>query len=695
MINWREYPFVRLLVPLVMGIMSSFLWTIELPYFVFIILSLPILGLTYFKVQFRYRYLYGFFITLFFFAVGNFLSFHADESRRVNHYHHFVNEESDIVATITEVRITAKSYRVELAVEFVNGLKKGQRVSGKLLSYIEQSKEAGRLRYGDQIYFSSKINPIEGPQNPEAFNLKNYLSNRNIHYQTYLKNNDWKLIARDQGNFILAFSIQVRDRLFSILENHLPSTNELAVGAALILGKKDLLESETKIAYANTGAMHVLAVSGLHVGLIYFGISFLLGLLPFKSSNWIWIKTWVMVAGVWFFALLTGASPSVLRAATMFSFIIVGQAMRHHPSIYNTLAGSAFFLLCIQPFMLFEVGFQLSYLAVTGIIYFQGKIYNELFIANKLGDYIWKLTSVAIAAQLVTLPISLYYFHQFPVYFWLSGLVVIPAAIVVMSLAVVLFLVSILLPKLAFLPGTILYTILYLTNGLIFLISKLPGATITGIWISSFGVLLLYLSIGAVIIAIESKRTKWLYVSAALLLLFALNFSCHGISTHQKSEIVFYHTNKNKTLIDVINHSVLWSIQNEDLLEKEIDFLAKNYRAKSGIQTMTSFNKNEDQRNSEFFYKNHLIQFKNLKILIIDSHNIPEFQPIPKVDYILLENNTSVKLENLIKYFGTKKFILSANNSFYKIKEWKEEAAETNCELIDIKNQGALVLPVD
>jgi len=223
MINWREYPFVRLLVPLVMGIMSSFLWTIELPYFVFIILSLPILGLTYFKVQFRYRYLYGFFITLFFFAVGNFLSFHADESRRVNHYHHFVNEESDIVATITEVRITAKSYRVELAVEFVNGLKKGQRVSGKLLSYIEQSKEAGRLRYGDQIYFSSKINPIEGPQNPEAFNLKNYLSNRNIHYQTYLKNNDWKLIARDQGNFILAFSIQVRDRFLLmnwLLEQH-------------------------------------------------------------------------------------------------------------------------------------------------------------------------------------------------------------------------------------------------------------------------------------------------------------------------------------------------------------------------------------------------------------------------------------------------------------------------------------------
>ena len=387
MVNWREYPFVRLLIPLIMGILSSSLCGIELPYYVFILLSLPIFGLTFFKAPFKYRFVYGFFIALFFFALGNFLSFHADETRRADHYHHFVNVENEMVATITDIRKTAKSYRAELSVKSINGVDDGQPISGKLLCYFEQTNEAGRLKYGDQIYFSGRINPIEGPLNPEAFDLKNFLSNRNIHYQTYLKKNHWKLIARNQGNFLLAFSIRTRDRLFSILQNHLPTTNELAVGAALILGKKDLLETETKIAYANTGAMHVLAVSGLHVGLIYFGLSFLLGLLPFKSSNWVWIKTWIMVAGVWFFALLTGASPSVLRAATMFSFIIVGQAMRHHPSIYNTLAGSAFFLLCIQPYMLFEVGFQLSYLAVTGIIYFQ---------ARYMGSCILKINWVTI-----------------------------------------------------------------------------------------------------------------------------------------------------------------------------------------------------------------------------------------------------------------------------------------------------------
>ncbi len=621
------------------------------------------------------------------------MGYHADESRRSDHYHHYLTEQTEMVAMVTDIRAAAKSYRVELAVKGVSGVADEQPVSGKLLSYLEQTKEASQLEYGDQIYFSSKINPIVGPLNPAAFSLKGFLSNRNFHYQTYLKASDWILQDRNQGNPLIAFSTRMRDQLFSVLQKHLPTDNELAVGAALILGKKDLLESETRMAYANTGAMHVLAVSGLHVGLIYVGISFLLGLLPFKSSSWVWIKTWIMVAGVWFFALLTGASPSVLRAATMFSFIIVGQAMRHHPSIYNTLAASAFFLLCIQPYMLFEVGFQLSYLAVIGIIYFQEKIYGQLYIANKLGNYIWKLTSVAIAAQLVTLPISLYYFYQFPVYFWLSGLVVIPAAVIIMTFAVFLFVVSLVIPKLGFIPGVILYSVLYLTNGLIFLISQLPGAIISGIWISPFGLVLLYLIILAVVIAIERKQFRWLQVSVILLLLFSLNFSYYRINAYQKSELVFYHTTQNKTLIDAIDRSISWSIRSENLSDKDIDFLAKNYRIKSGVQTVHATQKDGINRSPEFFYNDHLLQFKNIKIQIIDGKHMPQYLEPPVIDYILLENNTPVKLLELAEYFKTKKFIVSANNSFWKIEQWKKERG-IDYELIDIKKEGAFILSV-
>lgn len=695
MINWREYPFVRLLLPLILGILFSFLWMVALPSYVFIILSLPIIGLTYLKGQYKYRTVYGFLVTIFIFCLGHYLGFHADESRSKDHYHHFLNEDETrgMVATVMDVRVTAKSYRVELAIQAMSGVEE-RPISGKLLSYFEQSKAAGKLKYGDHIYFSTRVNPIAGSSNPEAFDLKEFLGNRNFHFQTYVKTNEWKLLARDQGNPLIAFSIRTRDRLFNILGDHLSTANELAVGAALILGKKDLLELETRMAYANTGAMHVLAVSGLHVGLIYLGISFFLGLLPFKSSTWIWIKTWIMVASVWFFALLTGASPSVLRAATMFSFIIVGQAMRHHPSIYNTLAVSAFFILCIQPYMLFEVGFQLSYLAVTGIVYFQEKIYTQIYIANKLGDYIWKLTSIAIAAQVVTLPISLYYFHQFPTYFWLSGLVVIPAAMVIMTLAVFLFFVAILVPKFAFIPGILLYGILYLTNGLIFLISELPGAVISGIWIGPLSIVLLYAILVFVVIAIETQQFKWVKISTVLLVLFSLNFAYERIRSFQKSELIIYHTNKNKTLIDAIDRSVNWSIQSENLSNTDIDFLAKNYRMKLGVQTIHSLNKDDRKKSPEFFYHGRLIQFKNIKIQIIDSNQFLRYQLPPMVDYILLENNTTVDLRELSEYYKTKKFILSANNSSWKIDQWRKQA-EADYELFDLKKEGAFILSVE
>ncbi len=696
MINWREYPFVRLLLPLILGILFSFLWTVALPFYVFIFLFPPLVGLTYLRGKYKYRTIYGFLVTLFLFCLGHFLGYHADESRRADHYHHFLNknEAQVMIATITDIRSTPKSYRIELNVNTISGVEEDQSVSGKLLGYVEQNSAASTLRYGDQIYLSAKINPIAAPSNPEEFDQRKFLSNRNLHYQTYVKASEWKLLARDQGNTLIAFSIRTRDQLFSILENQLSTMNELAVGAALILGKKDLLESGTKIAYANTGAMHVLAVSGLHVGLIYLGMSFFLGLLPFKSSIWVWVKTWMMVAGVWFFALLTGGSPSVLRAATMFSFIIVGQAMRHYPSIYNTLAVSAFFILCIQPYMLFEVGFQLSYLAVTGIVYFQEKIYSQLYIGNKLGDYIWKLTSIAIAAQLVTIPISLYYFHQFPVYFWLSGLVVIPSAMIIMILAVVLFFVAALVPKLAIVPGTLLYGVLYLTNGLIFLISKLPGAVISGIWIGPLSVFLLYLIIVFVVVGIEAKRFRWLQVATVLLVLFSLNFSYQRIKSYQKSELVFYHTGKNKTLIDAIDRSVNWAIKTEDLSDTEISFLAKNHRMKLGVQTTHQVRKDDQKMDSEFFYHGRLIQFKNTKIQIVDSNRFPQYQVAPAVDYIFLENNTTVNLTELSEYFKTKKFILSANNAVWKIDQWKTEAA-ADYELIDIKKEGAFILPVE
>jgi len=693
MINWREYPFVRLLLPLIGGILLSFGFKIAIPLWIFPAFFIVLLLFTLPKGSYHYRFSYGLLVSSFLFLFGYHFAQQYDQSQRDNYFNNFTENKSAIIGTVLNKVKTAKSYRVDLRIEAVEG--SDEKVVGKLLTYIAQSERSEYLAYGDQIRFSNYIQPIEGPKNPDAFDLKSYYFTQNFHHQTYLKDAQWQLIAREQGNPIIAFATRARDRLIDILSDHLPTKNELAVASALILGKKDLLEADTKVAYANTGAMHVLAVSGLHVGLIYIGLSFLLGLIPIRSAIWVWVKTWLMVAGVWFFAILTGASPSVLRAATMFSFIILGRAMRHHPNIYNTLAASAFLLLCVNPFMIFSVGFQLSYLAVTGIIYFQNKIYGLIYIPNRVGDYIWKLTAVAIAAQLVTLPISLYYFHQFPSYFWLSGLVVIPAAMLIMGLAILLFVVTVVLPKIAFFPGLLLYGTIYLTNGLIFLISGLPASIIDGIWLTPWTLLVLYIALGTAMLAINTKQFQWVKATAALLLVFSISVAFRGVTQHGHSHIVLYHSGNKKTMIDWIDRSQAWSIRGEDMAEKDEDFIAKNHRLSTGIQSVTSINPDTNLKDYCWQYDQGLLEFKNIKIQIIDGQELPRYAEKLVVDYILLEQNTPVALDSLGKYFDFKTLLLSANNSYKQIEKWTTKAKNLGYPIVNMKTSGAYLIEIE
>lgn len=692
MINWREYPFVRLLLPLIGGILLSFAVDLPLPFYIFPAFFIGILLLTLPKGSYHYRFTYGLLVSVVFLLLGFHLTQEYDLSKKKDYFYPLVTNKTALIGTVLNKVQTAKSYRIALRIEAVDQTE--QQVSGKLLTYMAHSERSGRLAYGDQIRFSSFINPIEPPKNPQAFDMNAYYFTQNFHHQTYLKDEQWQLVAHHQGYAIIAFAIRARDRLAAILSDHLNTPNELAVAAALILGKKDLLEADTKVAYANTGAMHVLAVSGLHVGLIYIGLSFLLGLIPIRSVTWVWIKTWVMVAGVWFFALLTGASPSVLRAATMFSFIITGRAMRHHPNIYNTLAASAFLLLCINPFMLFSVGFQLSYLAVTGIVYFQNKIYGLLYLPNRLGDKIWKLTSVAIAAQLVTLPISLYYFHQFPSYFWLSGLVVIPAAMLIMGLAILLFLVTIVMPEMAVVPGLLLYGTVYMTNGLIFLISDLPASIIDGIWLTPWTLLLLYIALGSAVLAINTQQFRWLKWTMGLLLVFSVSVAFRGITQHNSSHLVLYHTGNKKTMIDWVDRSTVWSVRGSDLSEKEEAFIAKNHRLSTGIQSVNPIKHATTESEYCWQYDEGLLQFKNISLQIIDGDTLPKYNTKRSVDYILLEQNTSVSLDSIGEYYDFKMLLLAANNTYKKNEKWMAAAKVKGYPVTNMKTSGAFLIDV-
>jgi competence protein ComEC len=308
--------------------------------------------------------------------------------------------------------------------------------------YLEKSSAAKSLNYGDRLWVNTKISALQAPVNPGEFNYKGYLNLKGINWQGYAKSENWQLTGTDTKGSLVKWAHNIQKYLSQVIDQWQFKAAEKAVAKALLLGYKDEIDKDLLGAYSSAGAMHVLAVSGLHVGIIYLMLSRALNFL--KDRNWQkFTKLIVLMACLWVYALVTGLSASVVRAATMFSFVAVGQILNRNTSIYNTIIVSAFFLLLIKPTYLFEVGFQLSYAAVFGIVWLQPKLEKSINPPpTKILRGLWAIITVSVAAQLATFPLGLYYFHQFPVLFLLSNVLVIPLVTAILYYGVALLLIS-------------------------------------------------------------------------------------------------------------------------------------------------------------------------------------------------------------------------------------------------------------
>jgi len=688
MINWREIPFARLVLALTIGILlaiylpkqpsASLLWT------GLIGSGVCILILNFVKIDFKLRWLYGFNLSLFLILFGWQITSSYNELSDNSHFQHYISYSNNVIGKVGRIQPTSTGKtRLQLSVEAIQIDSSAPKiVNGNLLVYLDSSA-LSNLQYGDRISLAANITPIEPPKNPKAFDFSRYMHFQNIHYQAFVKPDNWQLVEKGDGWHPMQIATRLQKRFIHILRKHITSEDEFAVASALILGYRDEISEEINTAYKNTGATHVLAVSGMHVGFLYIGISFLLGFVKSNRKSWKITKVIIELGSIWLFSLITGGAASILRAAVMFSFIIIGKALQRESSIYNSLAASAFCLLCYNPYYLMDVGFQLSYLALVGIIYFEPKIYKLIYIENKVIDYIWQLTAVALAAQIVTLPISLYYFHQFPWYFWLSGLVVVPASVVVLGAGFLLFVVDA-VPVLGWLVGKVIWGIVWLINASIFLIEKIPGATTTGIWMSAAAVILLYLTILLAIVAMNTRRFRWMLASLGCFTVLGFAYLMTEWKASQQAQLLVYHVSKH-TAIDYFDGKQLVEIRDAELSEKSLRFANQNYRwfrrAKETEKIVLT-----DSTGSNIF------EFGPIKMAVINDVWQGEKT---KVDYILIRANPYETLENLMLPFDCKNVILDASNSRKKTKEWKEEAKNLNIKLYDIQEKGAFILDLN
>ncbi len=423
--------------------------------------------------------------------------------------------------------LAKKTYLIE-----VNGIEqKGSKVklygnitslekfSGIVLNLKLDSGRVQDISPGSLIAAKILPRPITKPAFPQQFDYAKYMAFRSVYYQAYLRSTDYRVLSTQKS--WTSYLEDLREEIVAKYQSIGIGEKELGVLAALTVGDKSELLDETKMAFTNSGTVHVLAVSGLHVGIIYIVLLTVFLQRRKKYLSW-WTLILVMVL-LWSYALLSGWSPSVRRATTMFSFLAFSAVLKRQGHPLNYLAASALLLMLLNPLVIFEVGFQMSYLAVMGILFLYPLIYHQIIFRNKLAKLLWQMICVSLAAQIATTPLSLYYFGQFPSHFLLANLVVIPLVTLIVWGGVLLNLLMFLFQDLA---GYFAYIIDGLCSAVIFCtesISQLPHAVIKSIHLSLGQALILYLLLVAHLINIFNKHQALrAVVLASLLLLFVI-----------------------------------------------------------------------------------------------------------------------------------------------------------------------------
>ncbi|MGB3152539.1 MAG: ComEC/Rec2 family competence protein, partial [Maribacter sp.] len=412
---------IKLTLLLILGILIGFYF----PFNVHLALALTVilffsLGIIFYFLPNKKSVLFGIVAAVTTISLGIFISIQAQPINHSSHYGKlsFTGQKQWNLKIKEVLKPTLFSERY---VAMVNGVDNSS-TTGKILLSRPLDTIKSQLKIDDEILVYSEIQSIKSPLNPHQFNYKNYLKKLGIYHQLKFNGSDYAQ-RQNPKRTVYGIAAEARNHIIKKLKRANFGTDELSVIQALLLGERSDISEETYDNYKNAGAVHILAVSGLHIGILLILIQFLLR--PLRNRT---ITLIVTVILLWGFAFLAGLSPSIIRACTMFTFVAYALYLNRPSNTFNILALSMFFiLLFIDPNLLFQVGFQMSYAAVFAIVWIYPLLQKLWFPKNKIVRYIWQLLSVSIAAQLGVLPISLFYFHQFPGLFFISNILIVPA----------------------------------------------------------------------------------------------------------------------------------------------------------------------------------------------------------------------------------------------------------------------------
>lgn len=651
--NAIQFPLTRVAIGLTLGILYArfcpFLPLHSLALLGALLLLFVCLHLVV-KKRPKLQYFLG--LTVFFTSVGCGIATYTlhRENNYPNHFSHLMSprpiHQVDVVLS-EKLKTTAKNYRFVAQVKCIDQ----KSCFGKLIVLCKKTDFDNKtISVGSRLSIIGQLYTAQPQMNPGSFDYWEYLQLKNIYGQMFASGTNTVLLPQPEID-LFYWANQIRQRAMNELQKSGIDTQVAQVLAALTVGQQQEISPEIMHDYQSAGVVHILSVSGLHVGFIVLFLGFILKFLP-KNQKTRWLKLMVILLSLWGFALLAGLSASVVRSVTMYSFVAVALHLKRRTNIFHTLLVSLLLILLVAPTLLFDVGLQLSYTALFFILWLQ-PVFEQWFTSkNKIVRYFWQITTVSLAAQIGTLPLSLYYFHQFPGLFLLANLVVIPMIGLIMAVGVPIMIVAALgwVPKVGL---ELISTLIQALNAFIKTIARADEYVFRNIPFNFWMLWAAYLAILCAVWALKKPvypRIRWVLAS---IIIFQLAYGISRQNAQNKREWLVFHQKKATMIVDRYGSKVL--VYHRGEIAKAT---LENYQTSSFIQKI-EYRKLERQA-----------RYKNYKILILDS--LSNYPKNAKPDIILLCARPKVNLERVLLNWKPKTVVADANNYPSSINRWEE-----------------------
>jgi competence protein ComEC len=680
----QKYPALKLLLPFILGIIAWHYKLLNIPLWLGasilmgLLISFILFQRTGIGAQYIYNYINGIIVSIIIIFAGYFTTHYHQAYLQTSHYNQIIDSSKTYLKiALLEAPITkANSYKAEAKVLMVNN----KTSHGNLYVYITQADTLPNLQAGSIIYASASILPVKNNGNPGEFNYAEFCKMKGITHIAFVKNTEY-IKSKNTYQSTSVFFNKVKNKVVGIIKKYVPNTQAVGIAEALLIGDRKDIDESTWQAYSNTGIVHIIAISGMHIGFIYSNILAALGLFSFFRKRK-YLAVIIAILAMWFFAGITGMPASVMRAAVLFTLLGIGTIFNKKGQELNLVSMAGFLLLCYNPNWLFDIGFLLSFAAVVGIVLFADKWYRSVYTKYAISQKAWQLITATLAAQIFTLPFCLYYFHQFPLLFIATNLFAIPLTNLVLLLDIGIVLTCA-LPFIPNLLGGINTAIILFLNKLISVISTWQYTAIKNIQITNVQLYLLLFCMALLCIAFLHKNTKALIVALISFILCTFISLYNNISSNKQNKLLVLQAPKS-TAIDWYKGHYYTNISSQNANATTTKFIVQPSRIYQRATTNFSI---------PIINKHNCIitQVANKKVIVL-GNNALNFSSTSNTDIVVLTQNNTTPIDSIAIYLQPKIIVADGSNTTWQTKQYKQACIELAIPFYNTAEQGAYIL---